>query len=498
MRGEQPARYAADLSGNGQNDDWVIEYAWNPQIPLSPPAPNYSGPIFRGGFRAQILDDTNRNFNTNQYGNSTTSIRMTPVTGKVSRVSGVFFFDKEDMEGIQPEDTLSFDAGSYLKVSSSEPGLFGARWLVRDGTQYYVSEEVIDGSVRSHMTSIPGSLDHGRWAVYNVDATMQFNPGSATFETRVFSDITAIGFIVNKEQYDNASIWIRWNGFEANMTVNGVPNQRPVAVMQTDYTNAAKPPFTLQVDSSNSYDPDGNIVFSNWQPGGNSPAVGGQTAALQYLAAGSYQVVLTVWDDRLESDSASLWIDVVSPVADNPSLVVASWGGDVVDSNVNFRNFNGSQWTVTGQAYDFMNGYEFSATNPLTTGAVRGTRLFGGMLAKSQNTAAGFNERRFENANPWDGINIRHSPTAARPAQWHGVFFIDKSDFVGEGRDSTFSFRAGARMVLDGIYAFTRVGDVRFLVRDGNLWYVSQKVLTQSDSSFEIPSDTNHGNWAQF
>lgn len=77
-----------------------------------------------------------------------------------------------------------------------------------------------------------------------------------------------------------------------SVEVQAPANQDPVAEF-----NAGIVGFALQADASGSQDPDGQIVEYDWDFGDGSTATG-ETVQHDYAAAGTYQLVLTVTDDR--------------------------------------------------------------------------------------------------------------------------------------------------------------------------------------------------------
>ncbi|MCD8481198.1 MAG: hypothetical protein LR015_00070 [Verrucomicrobia bacterium] len=129
MRGIAPNQSSAIVDGTqGQ----ITEYPFRTDIPLSPPAPNYSGPEFFGGFRATFRDRaTPIAFSTNSFSGSNTSIRVQPPSPVTARQQGVFFFDKTAFPGVSSQDTVTFDSDSFLTITGIDligGALAGSRW----------------------------------------------------------------------------------------------------------------------------------------------------------------------------------------------------------------------------------------------------------------------------------------------------------------------------------------------------------------------------------
>jgi hypothetical protein len=83
-----------------------------------------------------------------------------------------------------------------------------ARWIVRDGENWYISEEVLAPQL-AYNVSEPRELigpNSKRWALYNVlGAPLDEVP--TQFETVTFSDVTAVG--------------IFWNSYGSSNVVGG-------------------------------------------------------------------------------------------------------------------------------------------------------------------------------------------------------------------------------------------------------------------------------------
>ncbi len=106
-------------------------------------------------------------------------------------------------------------------------------------------------------------------------------------------------------------------------------NQSPVAAF-----SSAVADLTATLDGSASADPDGTVASYAWDFGDSSPAGTGRTPSHTYAAAGTYQVKLTVTDDKGATGQVTQAVSVAaanqSPVAAFSSAVAdltASWTG---------------------------------------------------------------------------------------------------------------------------------------------------------------------------
>ena len=111
------------------------------------------------------------------------------------------------------------------------------------------------------------------------------------------------------------------------------------------FTCAPKRPIVNQTvifDASASYDPDGAIVFYEWDFGDGATA-SGVVVTHAYSAAGSYTVTLTVTDDAGAANSTSVLITVLPPPPPTPAASISTdkyeyAAGDTMLISVMLRN----------------------------------------------------------------------------------------------------------------------------------------------------------------
>jgi hypothetical protein len=132
------------------------------------------------------------------------------------QMRGVLFFTKSHFLSGAGESSaqVRFDAASRLDFVGILDGLAPeARWLVRDGEEWFVSEGTLapqlayNASEQRELTD-PGSK---RWTAYNVQGA-PLEIISTRFEQRIFSNITAVG--------------IYWDSYGSSNVVGGTSISR--------------------------------------------------------------------------------------------------------------------------------------------------------------------------------------------------------------------------------------------------------------------------------
>lgn len=131
----------------------------------------------------------------------------------------------------------------------------------------------------------------------------------------------------------------------ASVTVAPAPNQAPVAA----FTSSAAG-LSATVDGSGSSDPDGTIQSYAWTFGDGVTATG-VSATHAYTAAGTFDVTLTVTDDKGATGTVTKQVTVTAPPAANllasdafaRTVPAGGWGAADL----------GGAWTVSGGAASF-------------------------------------------------------------------------------------------------------------------------------------------------
>ena len=138
------------------------------------------------------------------------------------------------------------------------------------------------------------------------------------------------------EDRDNYPLMKRFE----NYIVTPVPNQLPIA----NFTYSPEKPVVNQsvtFDASSSYDPDGKIIAYEWDFGdGNITNTTEEVIKHSYSEAGSYEVVLTVTDDKGAKNSTTKMVTVM-PAPPSVSISTDKYeytAGDVMLINITITN----------------------------------------------------------------------------------------------------------------------------------------------------------------
>jgi len=115
---------------------------------------------------------------------------------------------------------VSFNEKSELRHQPNRyyMGIEGFRWVVRNGTQFYISEYVYHGTGIHVFHPV-----ESRWAKYYPTAPykgVDFEPKDAKFEEVKFDDVTAIGYLMFKHKLSTGYVGYKWYAFEGEGVVH--------------------------------------------------------------------------------------------------------------------------------------------------------------------------------------------------------------------------------------------------------------------------------------
>ncbi|MCC5842266.1 MAG: immunoglobulin domain-containing protein [Opitutales bacterium] len=487
LRGTSPTQRTGTFDGQPVH---ITEYAFSETLPLNPPAPGYTGPAFFGGIRGIRSEGGSFSFGNNAYSGSRTNIRIQ--TSNV-RSQAIYLFTRESFNGIGLDDTLTFDGDSFLMLNEGSGGaITGGHWVVRDGDTLYVSEEGTGGRI----LGFESSVDNGRWAAlaYDPDDPLDFEiPESTVYATHVFTDVTAVGFLQYRPEFTGTRFTSDWDAFDANFALNAEFNEPPVPVPAVSPVGLLTAPAEVSFDASASFDPDGDITFVRWTSG-DGTSTAGNLFTHTYVAAGNYTSTLTVWDDQQLDVTTEAIVSVTSPHTPRPDRTIASFGGSLRSSNLRFGGNDTIALDLTGngQLDDIRRGTPFDEEIVLWNRiSERGTRVYGGLWMTTLGGDNSFQDQGVRSS----GFRLRIGASAENPINVHGVFFIKKEDFLGDARHQTVQLRGGDQFHMLGIGNFGQMSPLRWLVRDGDQFYVSEATFTNSNPTFTVPGDFDHGRW---
>lgn len=484
LRGRPPANLApADHDGDGP-DDSIQGYDFSETDPLTPPS-GWTGPRLFGGFRNLTLNATNSTgFYEYHFTGSQLSIRVQPPAETPCAQHGVFFLDKADF-GLDPTNKLAFDRTSRVFCNAD----YG-RWLVRQRGVFYVSELTI-AETPARTLSFVTDEDDGRWAVFPLDATLDFDAATALFVTRNFDDLDALGFVVDVDAFSADRFWMRFSVLQAELALNKPPDAPPQPAF-TAAPAAGACALEVTLDASPSTD-DTGVSFYTWEFGDGTRS-SGPLATHLYGAAGPFEILLRAWDDQLQTATTTRRVYVT--LSNTPpavvSNVVAAFGGAVGSALFARAQTTGSHdWDGDGPD-DFLREAAFDESAPLLT--AKGTRWHGGLRTPALDAAPNWAEAGTSGS----ALGWRVQP--AGPIQMHAALFVDKSQFLNRAAWRPVSFGPGSFLRLTNVTRFDALGQVRWLVRDGTNYFVSETRLSNTTAGLRLSfaSASDHGRWAVF
>jgi len=259
--------YKIDVDGNGNADDDCIGF-WDFSLTLPINSQKFAyiksatNSKFYGGITA-FYDQPNKSIlegmiNANHElrdDNNYMDIQLDTIR---HRNNAFFFWKKEDFLNGGNNNPVSFDAKSTISVHISRywSGIEGGRWVVQEGTQFYMSEKTFGvggtaAGLRKSHTLYPTTT---KWALYNPVEPwdIRFNAATAVYEDRTFTDVTAVGFYFYRDNLVVGNTQIKYHAFEvvANVTREEKPSYNSTMV-QVPASGEITTPFyisTKEVD----------------------------------------------------------------------------------------------------------------------------------------------------------------------------------------------------------------------------------------------------------
>lgn len=290
--------------------------------------------------------------------------------------------------------------------------------------------------------------------------------------------------------------------FEIEETAPAPATARPDAVIAATPA-LGEAPLTVDFDASGSTAavPVDRYLWNF----GDGTATSGPLAQRTYALPGAYRARLGVHDTVGLADQDSRVIRVLHPAAGPPGgdALIVDWGDEVIDQDINFRDGNEQTEVVDldgDGADDSRTGYPFSLATPF---AAQGAHyflqpLYGGAIGELTNsTDKKLADDKFKDFAFSDTLSVRYQTSAGQVSKLWMAFFVQKADFYNGGADHPVEFRSGSFMRLGNVSKFDALGQVRWLVRDGTAFYVSEATITP-DADLTFASDGDDGNWAPF
>lgn len=259
---------AVDVDGDGQtSDDSLAYWKFSFSEPMNPKGIHYdeeaSNAIFYGGITGwfaspgKTLIEGLLNENHERRDDFNMMIANTPQVP--NRICGLWFWVKNDFLNGGSQYTVSFDQNSLLAphISRYFNGLDSGRWVVREGTQFFVSEKTFGQYQAENGRASPLHTTYQlqplatRWAPFNPQEPYltPFDAANAVWEQPPFQNVTAVGMYIYRDTLSNEDVGLKWNSYEAYAVV-----QRPAApayhadmvtVPAGQFDGAAMPSFDI-------------------------------------------------------------------------------------------------------------------------------------------------------------------------------------------------------------------------------------------------------------
>lgn len=233
-----------DVDGDGKTDDDVVAYhEFSLTRPFSPEAPWYDSlagsPRWYGGAAIYQADRRRAGFSEDGVNQEHDGPMYLPrdnwalfhETYEINspyRLGAAWIWKKADFLNGGADSRVSFDDNSELALYLQRYFMCvdGVRFLVRDGEQFYLSEQIFRGAgrIRGEANGKQHVLRPAetRWAPYDPKPphAIWFDASKARFEKRQFNDVRAVGFYVFKDRFIPSYFGFKWYAFEADALVH--------------------------------------------------------------------------------------------------------------------------------------------------------------------------------------------------------------------------------------------------------------------------------------
>ncbi len=243
--------WTVDIDGDNNTDDDQLSY-WEFSLtePLNPPSPaEHSGgrylthlpsAVFYGGIVARYGNTRSRPFTQGTIEdeldvNKITSVAYVtewdtgweePHEDDLVTYDAVFIWQKDGFLNRGDAGQVAFDPTSVMSVQLKRNfdlwrGNGEMRWLVRDGEQFYVSEDQLIKTSKwavEFNSIVPTATN---WAPYNPvgPIDIDFDQNAAVFSPQVFSDVTAVGLYHERDIPSNDSDHLKFYDFHVEGTL---------------------------------------------------------------------------------------------------------------------------------------------------------------------------------------------------------------------------------------------------------------------------------------
>ncbi|MCC5807458.1 MAG: PKD domain-containing protein [Opitutales bacterium] len=403
-----------------------------------------------------------------------------------------------DATGVTAQHTYP-GAGTYtarLRVTDNEGGFTDATTTITV-TGNFAPVAIIEANPEEGRAPLSVSFDgsasfdpDGSIVAYEWDLTGDGQPdafgptANATFPEGTY---TVTLTVVDNEGFEDT----------AEITIRSTINQPPVAGAVASPRDGMAP-LAVNFNASSSFDPDGSIVAYEWDFNSDGTYTGsGVSTQHTFQQPGQHTVRLRVTDNEGATDTTTLTIlATATPVVNVP---IVQWGYG--SSTGSIRNGNTPTQTVmdlsgNGVADDLRIAYEYSETQPLSPTGASYTEVpvYGGIRGDllSNTPTRNFDTR---------GLGSNFSLRMQRDGALHLALVWTKEHFLNGGDDKRVSFGAGSFLRLNNIDRWENLGSPRWLVREGDIFYVSETVISPQGGDMAERTFTggpDEGLWAVY
>jgi outer membrane protein assembly factor BamB/formylglycine-generating enzyme required for sulfatase activity len=251
-----------DLNADGTNDV-VCHHAYSTTNQFSPVVPYYDSlagtPHWYGGsvmfmHSSSAISYTEDGVNDEHDGAPYLPRDNWSLFNEVFRIHspfstyGVWLWKKADFMNGGATNRVSFDSTTELALYLQRyfMGMDGVRFLIQDGSQMYLSEQIFKSASQTYGSNGDGKQHilcpaNTRWAPYNPTGPtgIVFNAATAVFEDHDFQDVQAVGFYVYRDSMTPSYFGYKWYAFEVDAIVHRP--QRPsenIDMVKISSTNA--------------------------------------------------------------------------------------------------------------------------------------------------------------------------------------------------------------------------------------------------------------------
>ncbi|NJM37756.1 MAG: hypothetical protein HC845_07810 [Akkermansiaceae bacterium] len=220
------------------------------------------------------------------------------------------------------------------------------------------------------------------------------------------------------------------------------------------------------------------MAYQAWKFGDDTESAG-PSASKTYAAAGIYDPKLIVWDDDGTRVETTKRLEVLSPVVTQANRCVAAFGG-TMGSQAWQRQTVTSIGDINGDTFsDGRRAVAFSADTALLTETIKGTKWFGAATSDCYGgTCAWDSSGTSNNRIEW---RIQNGTSTAH--NLHAGIYIDKKDFLNRGHIRPVAFDSNSKITIGNITRWENFGVARWLVREGDAFYVSEQTITPTTTA---------------